>query len=151
MNKVILLGRLTRDPETKVTSGGHVVGRMTLAVNRPRRKDRPSEAPEADFIPLVVWNKQADFAKRWLMKGSPILVEGRLQVRTYTDDQGIKRYLTEVVVREINFAGSNPNRQHQAAASAYEPPTMEPMLPMEAVEPTPMDMFGEPDYEDAPY
>lgn len=104
MNKVILLGRLTRDPEMKNTTTGKAVTRFSLAVDR-RFKNKDGQK-EADFINIVVWDKQAEFAAQYLNKGSQISVSGRLQVSSYDGQDGQRRYMTEVVADEINFVSS---------------------------------------------
>lgn len=114
MNKVILMGRLTREPEVKTTQTGRTAARMSLAVDRVGVK-RDSGQQTADFIPLVMWEKSADLAQRYLTKGSQILVEGRLSVRNYDDQQGQKRTMTEVVVERFEFAGKKAD---QPTASA---------------------------------
>lgn len=101
MNKVILVGRLTRDPEVKNTTSGKAVAGFTLAVDR-RFKNKDGQK-EADFVPIVVWGKQAEFAGQYLSKGSQIGVSGRLQVRSYDAQDGQRRYVTEVVADEITF------------------------------------------------
>lgn len=105
MNKVILVGRLTRDPEVKNTTTGKTVATFTLAVDR-RFKNKDGQK-EADFVPIVVWGKQAEFAGQYLSKGSQIGVSGRLQVRSYDAQDGQRRYVTEVVADEINFLSSS--------------------------------------------
>ncbi|MBI4857736.1 MAG: single-stranded DNA-binding protein [Acetobacterium woodii] len=105
MNKVILVGRLTRDPEVKNTTTGKAVATFTLAVDR-RFKNKDGQK-EADFVPIVVWGKQAEFAGQYLAKGSQIGVSGRLQVRSYDAQDGQRRYVTEVVADEINFLSSS--------------------------------------------
>lgn len=106
MNKVILLGRLTRDPELKTTSSGKRVARMGLAVDRPKRKNTTENQQTVDFINLVSWEKAADFCAHYLRKGTKILVEGRLQVRTYQAQDGTNRTMTEVFTEKIEFAES---------------------------------------------
>ena len=99
MNKVILVGRLTKDPEVRYTPTGKVVASFTLAVNRGfTTKDN---AQEADFIPIVVWGNSAEFCGNNLNKGSKVLVDGRLQVRSYDAKDGSKRYVTEVVANYL--------------------------------------------------
>ena len=105
MNKVILVGRLTRDPEVKNTTTGKAVATFTLAVDR-RFKNKDGQK-EADFVPIVVWGKQAEIAGQYLSKGSQIGVSGRLQVRSYDAQDGQRRYVTEVVADEINFLSSS--------------------------------------------
>lgn len=103
MNKVILVGRLTRDPEVKYTPSGRMVATFTLAVDRPFTSAAAKEKgeKEADFIPIVVWGNTAEFCGNYLNKGSKILVEGRLQLRSYDGKDGQKRYVTEVIASGI--------------------------------------------------
>lgn len=105
MNKVILMGRLTRDPEVRYSQGAEplAIARYSLAVNR--RFKRQGEA-EADFIPCVVFGKQGEFAEKYFRKGQMVSVVGRLQVRNWEDNEGKKRTTTEVVVEEQYFAES---------------------------------------------
>lgn len=104
MNKVILVGRLTRDPDVKNTTTGKTVATFTLAVDR-RFKNKDGQK-EADFVPIVVWGKQAELAGQYLAKGSQTGVSGRLQVRSYDAQDGQKRYVTEVIADEITFLSS---------------------------------------------
>lgn len=105
MNKVILMGRLTRDPEIRYSQGDEplAIARYSLAVNR--RFKKKGEA-DADFIPCVAFGKQGEFAERYFKKGQMISVVGRLQVRNWEDNEGKKRVTTEVVVEEQYFAES---------------------------------------------
>ena len=112
MNKVILMGRLARDPDVRETQGGKSVARMTLAVDRRKGADGQQEA---DFLALVAWEKLADIAANYLHKGSKILVEGRLQSRSYEAQDGSKRYVTEVVLSGLEFCESR--RQEVAGAA----------------------------------
>ena len=101
MNKVILMGRLTRDPDVRYTQTGKVVCQFTLAVNRPfANKDGQNEA---DFITVVVWGKLGELCGNSLTKGQRILVDGRLQVRSYDDKDGGKRWVAEVVAGNVEF------------------------------------------------
>lgn len=103
MNKVILMGRLTRDPEIRYSSGenGTAVGRYTLAVDR--RYKKAGEAT-ADFINCVVFGKSAEFAEKYLRQGIKIAITGRIQTGSYTNREGVKVYTTDVVVEEQEFA-----------------------------------------------
>ena len=101
LNQVVLIGNLTRDPELRYTPDGTPVTSFTIAVNRPfvnRQGER-----EADFVPIVVWRKRAETCSEYLMKGSQVAVEGRLQVRNYEDKDGIRKWVTEVVARRVDF------------------------------------------------
>ena len=104
MNKVILLGRLTRDPETRYTQTSNMqVTSFTLAVNR--RFVKQGEERQADFINCVAWNKTAEFVSKYFKKGQQVGVIGRIQTRNYDDEQGTKHYITEVIAEEVYFAG----------------------------------------------
>lgn len=109
MNKVILKGRLARDPELKYTTSGKAVASFSLAVNRRHSNNSNNQGPTADFIPCVAWEKLAEITANNLIKGSEILIEGRMQVRSYEAQDGSKRYVTEVVVGELEFCGSKPS------------------------------------------
>ena len=101
LNRVILIGRLTRDPELKFTTTGKAVATFTLAVDRFR--SNPQGEKEADFIPIVVWEKQAENCANYLGKGSLAAVDGRMQVRSYDGKDGIRRWVTEVVAETVRF------------------------------------------------
>jgi single-strand DNA-binding protein len=101
MNKVVLIGRLTKDPELKYTPGtGTAVTIFTVAMDRKFQKDGEKEA---DFIPIVVWGKQAESTANFMSRGKLIGVSGRIQTRTYDASDGTKRYITEVVADEVQF------------------------------------------------
>lgn len=105
MNKVILMGRLTRDPEVRYSQGETplAIARYTLAVNRKFKRDGE---PDADFINCVAFGKQAEFAEKFMQKGQMICICGRIQVRSYDDQTGQKRWVTEILVEEQSFAES---------------------------------------------
>lgn len=103
MNKIILIGRLTKDPELRYTQNGKAVCSFTLAVDRPYTNQ---EEKEADFINIVAWNKLGENAAKYLAKGRQAAVEGRLQIRTYDGEDGKKRWVTEVVADRVEFIGS---------------------------------------------
>ena len=107
MNKIILIGRLVRDPELSYTQGGKAVCKFTLAVDRPYN----GESKEADFINIVVWNKAGENAAKYLAKGRQTAVEGRLQLRSYDGNDGKKRYATEVIADRVEFIGSTSAKQ----------------------------------------
>ena len=105
MNKVILMGRLTKDPEVRYTQTNNtLVASFSLAVNR--RFARPGEERQADFINIVAWSKTGEFCSKYFKKGQQVAVIGRIQTRTWDDDQGQKHYITEVVAEEAYFADS---------------------------------------------
>lgn len=101
MNKVFLIGRLTRDPELRYTGNNTAVATFTLAVNR--NFTNQSGEREADFINCVVWRKQAENVKKYVHQGTQVAVEGRIQVRSYDDQNGQRRYVTEVVADNVEF------------------------------------------------
>ena len=101
LNRVILIGNLTRDPEIRYTPNGIPVASFTLAVNRPFL-DRERER-KADFIPVVTWRKQAERCSEYLMRGSQVAVDGRIQVRSYEDRDGMRRVVTEVIAWRVEF------------------------------------------------
>ena len=123
MNRVVLIGRLTKDPELRYTTGNNAaVCNFTIAVDRAFQGQNGDR--EADFIPVVVWNKQAENVKNYLSKGSQVAVEGRIQVRNYDDQNGQKRYVTEVIANSVEFLGSkNSNNANQSNSSSSEEPT----------------------------
>lgn len=108
MNKVILLGRLTKKPEIRYTQSDKplAIARYTLAVNRAYKKEGEADA---DFIPCVAFGKNGEFAEKYLVKGQQIAVVGRLQVRNWEDNEGKKRVTIEVVAEEQYFADSKKN------------------------------------------
>lgn len=104
MNKVILIGRLVREPDLRYTPNGKAVCSFTIAVNRPYNSDKAEQ--EADFINCVVWNKIAENVAKYLKKGSQCGVDGRLQIRSYDDKEGKRKYITEVIANNVEFLGS---------------------------------------------
>ena len=104
MNKALLIGRLTKDPELRATSTGRNVCQFSIAVNR--NFTNANGEREADFINCVVWDKQAENLVKYQKKGNQIAVDGRIQTRNWDDDQGQKHYVTEVIAEEAYFADS---------------------------------------------
>ena len=119
LNKVILGGRVVADPELKQTPSGVSVVRIRIAVNR-RFSSRNAEQtePQADFFDVVAWRQTAEFVSKYFHKGSSICVVGSIQTRTWQDQQGQKRYSTEIVADEVNFVDS---RNENGAAQSYTP------------------------------
>lgn len=130
MNKVILIGRLTKDPDLRYTQSGTAVASFTLAVNR--RFANQNGERETDFINCVAWNKFAEFVANYFTKGQQMALEGRLQVRSYEGDGGKRRWVTEVVVEQMEFVGSKNDSKgnsgngnsgggtHSGGGSSYE-------------------------------
>ncbi len=105
MNKAILMGRLTKDPELRYTNVNNTpVCTFTLAVDR--RFSKQGEERQADFIPIVTWDKQAEFCGKYFQKGKQVVVVGRIQTRTWDDTEGKRHYMTEVIAEETYFAES---------------------------------------------
>ena len=119
MNKVFLIGRLTRDPELRYTGSNVPVATFSLAVNRNFTNQAGER--EADFINIVVWRKQAENVKNYLSQGSQVAVDGRIQTRSYDDQEGNKRYVTEVVADNVEFLGSKSSGGNQSSGDAKEP------------------------------
>ena len=116
MNKVILMGRLTRDPETRYTQTNNtVVSSFSLAVNR--RFVRQGEERQADFVNIVAWSKLGEFCSKYFKKGQQVGVIGRLQTRTWDDDKGVKHYVTEVIAEEAYFADSKRDGESGSSSS----------------------------------
>ena len=120
MNKVILMGRLTRDPDVRYSAGDNAlaIARYTLAVDR--RFHRENEAA-ADFIPCISFGKTAEFVEKYFRQGMKIVISGRIQTGSYTNREGRKVYTTEVVVEEQEFAESKAQNQNQTPAQTAKP------------------------------
>lgn len=145
MNKVILIGRLTRDPELRHTPQGTAVCQITVAVNR--RGAQPGQQ-DADFINVSVWGVQAENVARYMAKGRQVAVEGRIQTRNYDDKDGKKVYVTEVIATNVQFldsksAGSDSvnNTQPSNSFNFNQSPMQE--APTTSVEDDPFAAFGE--------
>lgn len=113
MNKVFLIGRLTRDPELRYTGSNVPVASFSLAVNR--NYTNQSGEREADFINIVVWRKQAENVKNYLSQGSQVAIDGRIQTRSYDDKDGNKRYITEVIADNVEFLGSKSSNNNSSS------------------------------------
>lgn len=112
MNKVTLLGRLVKDPEVRYVQSGKCVTQFTLAVDRQFKDANGNK--ETDFIPVVVWNKAAELVGNSCQKGHRLLVDGRLQIRSYDAKDGTKRWVTEIIANSVEFV----ERKADVAASA---------------------------------
>lgn len=121
LNRVILIGRLTRDPELRYTPNGVAVTQFTLAVDRPFKTN--SGEREADFIPVVTWRQLAEACANYLKKGRLCAVEGRIQVRNYENDEGRKVYITEVVADNVRFLESSKHGEsdHSESSGNHDP------------------------------
>ena len=119
-NKVILVGNMTADPELKQTTSGTSVCSFSIAVNRRFTKAEQGQQT-VDFINIVAWSQRAEFVSRYFKKGNPILICGQLQTRTWTDNQGQKRYATEVIADEVSFVSGPTNANGAPAQGSYTP------------------------------
>lgn len=119
LNRVILIGRLTKDPELRYTPAGVAVTQFTLAVDRPFSGENGKK--EADFIPNVAWRQLAETAANYLRKGRLCAVEGRIQVRNYENNEGKRIYVTEVIVDNIRFLESNRSESESTKPSSSDP------------------------------
>ncbi|WP_442602493.1 single-stranded DNA-binding protein [Paenibacillus sp. KN14-4R] len=118
LNRVILIGRLTKDPELRYTPAGVAVAQFTLAVDRPFTNQQTREK-EADFIPVVTWRQLAETCANYLRKGRLAAVEGRIQVRSYDNNEGRKVYVTEVIADNVRFLeSSNAAQREESSYSA---------------------------------
>jgi len=119
MNKVFLIGRLTRDPELRYTGSNTAVASFSLAVNR--NFTNANGEREADFINIVVWRKQAENVKNYLTQGSQVAIDGRIQTRSYDDQNGQRRYVTEVVADNVEFLGSKGSSNNANGNMSQQP------------------------------
>ena len=142
MNKVFLIGRLSRDPELRHTTSGMAVCQINVAISRRTGQGRD---PETDFINVVVWDKQAENVAKYLAKGRQVAVEGRIQTRSYDNNEGKKTYVTEVVANNVEFLGSVNDNPRSSQVSEENPfdsmPIDEPATT--SVDDDPFATFGE--------
>lgn len=135
MNRVILMGRLTREPDVRYSQSGDgsmAVARYTLAVDRRRSRSNDSNEQTADFISCVAFGRSAEFAEKYLHQGTKIAISGRIQTGSYTNKDGQRVYTTDVVVEDQEFAESKASSAANEAAagySAYAPSRPEPSAP----------------------
>ena len=144
MNKAILIGRLTKDPELRSTSTGRNVCQFSIAVNRTYTN--ASGEREADFINCVVWDKQAENLAKYQKKGNQIAVEGRIQTRNYDGQDGKKVYVTEILASNISFLDAKNATGGNTLSNLPEPPMAEEAAgPVEtvSVENDPFEAFGD--------
>ena len=114
LNKVILMGRLTAEPDVRSTPSGVSVTTFSLAVDRGYAK--PGEEKQVDFIQIVCWRSTADFVGKYFSKGQLIAVEGAIRTRNYTDQSGTRHYITEVVANEVFFAEGKKQQQPESGS-----------------------------------
>ena len=144
MNKVFLIGRLSRDPELRHTTSGTAVCQINVAISRPVTQ---GSEPQTDFINVVVWNKQAENVARYLSKGRQIAIEGRIQTRNYDNNEGKRTYVTEVIASNVEFLGSaNDNNRTNTNSNPFDDnpfDSMEPPMDTTNVDNDPFASFGE--------
>ena len=116
MNKIVILGRLTKDPEIRYTTSQKVVASFTLAVDRPFKNEAGQK--EADFIPVVVWGKTAELVGNSCQKGHRLLVEGRLQIRSYDGKDGNRHWVTEIIANNVEFVERKADSANRHIAPA---------------------------------
>ena len=116
MNKVILMGRLTKDPEVRYTNGGKTIGSFSIAVDR---RFKSEGQPEADFFTCVTFGKQAEFVEKYLKKGTKILLGGQIQNNNYEKD-GVKHYSVQILVDEIEFAESKKTQTEETSGKSED-------------------------------
>ena len=143
MNKVILTGRLVKDPDLKRTQSNIAVCRIRLAVDR-RFKDKDGNR-QTDFLDVIAWRQQAEVISNYMHKGSRIGIVGSIQSRSYEDNDGTKRYVQEIMAEEVEFLDSKQTEQKQEAQEEIRP--VPPMPKAEAIEPSdvealPFDIYG---------
>jgi single-strand DNA-binding protein len=126
LNKVLLIGNLTRDPELRSTPSGQSVANFAIATNRVWKDPQTGERKEAaEFHNIVMWRRLAEIAGQYLRKGSKIFLEGRLQTRSWQDQSGNKKYMTEIVAENMQMLDRKPQ-----GSSPYQPATNQPTSPM---------------------
>ena len=118
LNRIVLMGRLTKDPELRQTNNGVPVVGITLAVDRNYVKDKERET---DFIDVVAWQNKAEFVYKHFSKGQVMCVEGRLQRRQWEDNSGSKRYAYEVIADEVYFSGPKKGGEQPADNDGFDP------------------------------
>ena len=120
VNKVFIAGNLTRDPELRYIPSGAAVANFSVAVNRVYVMQSGERREEVAFIKVVAWRKHAELVSQYLTKGSPVLVEGRIQTRQYETDQGEKRSVVEVVAERVQFLGRSGQDRTKAADAGFQ-------------------------------
>lgn len=126
INYVLVAGNLTRDPELRYTPNGSAVAKFGIAINRVYTTPDGQRKEEVDFIPIVVWGKQAESCSQYLSKGRPVLVDGRLQFSSWEGQDGQKRSRIEVVANRVQFLG--PRTQEEKIIDKFEVGEQEPIL-----------------------
>ena len=128
LNRVLLIGNLTRDPELRYIPSGQAVTTFTVAVNRTYMANTGEKKEEVSFIRIVVWAKRAEVCHEYLKKGSPVFVEGRLQSRSWDAPDGTKRSTIEVIAQNVQFLGRGGGGKHETPAAAEIPEPQEAII-----------------------
>lgn len=122
MNKVILIGNLTKDPELKTTPSGVSVARVGIATNKKWTDQQGNKQEKAEFHNVVIWRKLAETFAKYMTKGSKCLIEGEIQTRKWDDKDGITRYSTEIIANNVEFLGEKKQQQERASVEEETPP-----------------------------
>ncbi len=122
INKVILVGRLGKDPEVRFTPSGQAVAKFTVATTEKWRDQQGQMQERTEWHNIVVWGKQAETCGQYLSKGRQVFIEGRIQSRSYDDKDGNKRYITEIVAQNVKFLGGSEGGGRSAEAGQPLPP-----------------------------
>ncbi|MCU0665539.1 MAG: single-stranded DNA-binding protein [Candidatus Omnitrophica bacterium] len=120
LNKVLLIGNLTKDPELRYTPQGTAVANLRMAINRKYRDRNQEQKEEVCFITVVVWDKQAEVCNQYLQKGRSVFIEGRLQSRSWEDNTGQKKSVIEVRAERVQFLGGKPGEGKAPDAAAQQ-------------------------------
>ena len=134
MNKVFLMGNLTRDPELRYVPSGTAFANFTVAVNRPYKDATGEKKEEVSFIRVAVWGKMAEVCGEYLTKGRPVLVEGRLKTRTWETPEGQKRSAMDVVATSVQFLGSRGDRTQSQDPAAQAQRTSQNVSEVESID-----------------
>ncbi|MCS5489974.1 single-stranded DNA-binding protein [Algoriphagus limi] len=121
-NKVQLIGRMGDNIEVKTLESGSKIGKVSLATNETYKNQQGEKVTETTWHNLVIWGKQAELLEKYTSKGSEIAIEGKISNRSYTDKDGIKRYITEIVVHDFLFMGSAKNQENGAVTEEADLP-----------------------------
>jgi single-strand DNA-binding protein len=121
VNKAILIGNLGADPDLRYTPGGQAVASFSIATTERFKNKEGEQQERTEWHNIVCWGRQAEIANEYLKKGSPVYIEGRIQTRSYDDKDGIKRYRTEIVTRQMQLLGGRPQAGQQKETSTSQP------------------------------
>ena len=145
MNKVILIGNITKDIELRQSNSGKFVVEFSVAINNG--KDQEGNELPADFINCTAWNKTAEILDKYATKGTKVGIEGAIKTQTWVDQQGNNRYKTYVLVDRVELLGGRPQQQPQQVANQYEP-QYEPQYQQQSIRPDGRNVTGGLDYSD---